>query len=280
MKFEIVGSGGCVSLPKPLCKCGVCTQAREKGQPYSRYGCALFLHDINTLIDTPEDICHAINASSIKAIDRVLYSHADPDHALGFRVFEQLRLNWFDVSEGKRCTQPIDVMALPSVIADLNAIKSKFGPYMDYYEHTQNLIKRIPIEGPLNFGEIELNVYPSDSASVFVFKENQKKFIYAPCDVKPFPIHDDLMHADILLIGSTVVGEKLKNDYVLGADSFMKTELFSMEEIIALKEKMRCKRVIITHLEEDWGKSYDDYLELAKKYEDIEFAYDGMIIQI
>jgi phosphoribosyl 1,2-cyclic phosphate phosphodiesterase len=240
----------------------------------------LFLHDINTLIDTPEDICHAINASGIEAIDRVLYSHADPDHALGFRVFEQLRLNWFDVSEGKRCTQPIDVMALPGVIADLNAIQSKFGPYMDYYAHTQNLIHQISIDGPLSFGDIELSVYPSETASVFVFKENKKKFIYAPCDVKPFPEDAELLDADLLLIGSTVVGEKLKNDYVLSADSFMKTALFSMEEIVALKERLKCKRVIITHLEEDWGKSYDDYLELSKEYEDIEFAYDGMIIHV
>ncbi len=31
MKFIIVGSGGCVSLPKPLCNCEVCKEARVKG---------------------------------------------------------------------------------------------------------------------------------------------------------------------------------------------------------------------------------------------------------
>ena len=103
MIFEIIGSGGCVSLPKPLCKCKVCNQAREKGRPYSRYGPSLFVHDIKMLIDTPEDISHAINDSSIEAIEYVAYSHMDPDHVLGFRLFEQLRLNWFDVGENKKC---------------------------------------------------------------------------------------------------------------------------------------------------------------------------------
>lgn len=36
--------------------------------------------------------------------------------------------------------------------------------------------------------------------------------------------------------------------------------------------------LLITHLEEDWGKSYEDYLELQKQYEGIEFAYDGLKI--
>jgi phosphoribosyl 1,2-cyclic phosphate phosphodiesterase len=38
------------------------------------------------------------------------------------------------------------------------------------------------------------------------------------------------------------------------------------------------KRVIITHLEEDWGKSYDDYVNLQKEFDGIEFAYDGLVI--
>lgn len=38
MKFTIVGSGGCVDLPKPLCNCRVCTQAREKGIAYAYDG--------------------------------------------------------------------------------------------------------------------------------------------------------------------------------------------------------------------------------------------------
>ena len=44
------------------------------------------------------------------------------------------------------------------------------------------------------------------------------------------------------------------------------------------KEKYNIQRVIITHLEEDWGKSYDDYLDIQKQYSGIEFAFDGMEI--
>ena len=107
MKFTVIGSGGCVALPKPLCKCKICKEARAKGKPYSRFGCSLFLEDLNLLVDTPEDIVHALNEADIKQVDSVLFSHMDPDHVLGMRVFEHIRLNWFEISEGKECTSPI-----------------------------------------------------------------------------------------------------------------------------------------------------------------------------
>lgn len=53
-----------------------------------------------------------------------------------------------------------------------------------------------------------------------------------------------------------------------------------MKEIEELKYKYNIKKVIITHLEEDWGKSYDDYLKLEKQYEGIAFAYDGMTLVV
>ncbi|BEP27844.1 MBL fold metallo-hydrolase [Helicovermis profundi] len=280
MKFEIIGSGGCVSLPKPLCECKICREARLKGRPYSRFGCSLFLHDINLLVDTPEDICHAINMSTIKEIENVLFSHTDPDHVLGFRVFEQLRLNWFGISEGKECENPISVFAMDHVLEDLNEIKSKHGRYFDYYELVRNLIKCESVSESINIDNIKISFVRIESATVFVFEEGHKKVIYAPCDVKPFPKSDLFNNADILIIGNTIVGETLKNGYILSDDSFLKKDLFSMDEIVGLKKKFNIDKVIVTHLEEDWGKSFDDYKELESKYENIEFAFDGMKILV
>lgn len=279
MKLEIIGSGGCVSLPRPLCNCKVCVEAREKGKPYSRCGCSLYIEDLDMIIDTPEDITHAINASQIKQIKRVMFSHMDPDHVLGFRLFEQLKLNWFNVSEGRECTDPIDVLALPNVISDLNEIKSVYGPYLDYYENVRNLIVRKPITEVV-IENIKIDLIPVGRATVFVFTENDRRVIYAPCDVKPFPENDIFKDADILIIGDTIIGEELKDGYVLPMNNPLREELFVLEEIVAIKEKWNIKKVIITHIEEDWGKSYTDYKEMEKSLSNITFAYDGMKIEI
>ena len=64
----------------------------------------------------------------------------DPDHVLGMRVFEHMRLNWFEISEGKECTNPINVFAMEHVMSDINSICSKRGSYLDYYEKIRNII--------------------------------------------------------------------------------------------------------------------------------------------
>lgn len=104
--------------------------------------------------------------------------------------------------------------------------------------------------------------------------------IYAPCDVKPFPESEVFFYADCLIIGNTIVGEVLKDGFILKEDSPLRDELFIMNEIEDLKSKYNIKRVIITHLEEDWGKSYDDYVQLEKELDGIEFTYDGMKIEV
>ena len=282
MKFIITGSGGCVSIPRPLCKCPICTEAREKGTPYARYGCSLYLEDVGLLIDTPEDIIPALNNTHITKIDYLLYSHSDPDHTLGMRVIEQLRLNWLNWSKNIKCDHPIGLIALPNVLSDLNAISTKYGPILDYYE-SLNLINRQATTDPIIIDNIKITLVPVTSdgnVTIFVFETQGKKLIYAPCDVKPFPKHPLFTDADYLIIGETIMGPVLKNGFVLESDNPFCTSLFSIEEVIALKEHYHIQNLVFTHLEEDWGKSYDDYLRLETQYENVRFAHDGMTITL
>lgn len=280
MEFTIIGSGGCVALPKPLCCCKVCREAREKGKPYSRFGCSLYLEELKLLVDTPEDIVHALNYAGIQEVNTVVYSHMDPDHTLGMRVFEQMRLNWLEVSEGRECTNPVNVLAMEHVMEDLNAICSKYGSFLDYYENVRRLIKRKAVKDFVYLDGIRVSFVRAGSATVFVFEQEGKKAIYAPCDVKPFPNADIFRNADVMIIGNTIVGEVLKDGFVLGEDNALRKELFVMDEIEQLKAAYNIRNVVMTHLEEDWGKSYDDYRELEKCYKNISFAYDGMKLLI
>ena len=133
MKIKIVGSGGCVSTPKPCCTCLVCTEAREKGFPYARTGCSLFVEGANVLIDTPEDINYGLNNAGVERVDYILYSHSDPDHTMGMRVIEQLRMDWLGLSVGKKIENPIKVAALPNVLEDMKLQRTRYGSVLGYY---------------------------------------------------------------------------------------------------------------------------------------------------
>ena len=167
-------------------------------------------------------------------------------------------------------------------MTDLNAIRTRLGSVFDYYE-SLNLIKRQVVQGSIMIQDIKITFVPvdkNDQVTIFIFEKAGKKLIYAPCDVKPWPNESRFFQADYLIIGNTVLGDCLKNGIVLAEDNILKKELFTLEEIMEIKQQHHIKQVIMTHIEEDWGKSYDDYLELEKQYDNLTFAYDGMVIEL
>jgi phosphoribosyl 1,2-cyclic phosphate phosphodiesterase len=271
-----------VCTPKPLCQCKVCVEARKKGYPYARCGCSLYLEDISLLVDTPEDITAALNNADIKTVDYILYSHWDPDHTMGMRVMEQLRLEWRDYYDGVTPDNPVTVFADTEVMKDLNGLRSKYGSILDYYEQ-MGLITQQPVSDSIILRNIKIRLVPvlsKKAVSVFVFESRGKKLIYAPCDCIPFPDDELLYNADVLVIGNTYIGDTLKNGKFIGPDHPIRKELFSFEEILEIKEQLSIDRVVVTHIEEDWGKSYDDYVTLESLYKNTRFAYDGMVITL
>lgn len=281
MNIVILGSGGCVSTPRACCNCRVCVEARQKGVPYARTGCSLFIEDANILIDTPEDINDALNHADIQKVEHIVYSHCDPDHTMGMRVIEQLKMDWLAGSVGRKQEDPIEVASLPVILEDVKQQGTKYGSVLAYYEakgliHT-NAIRTFRKESLL----IELiPVDAGEHVTIFVISSQGRKVIYAPCDVKPFPESEKFQNADILIIGNTIVGDLLKDGFVLEEDNPLREELFTLDEIDDIRRQYGIKEVIITHLEEDWGKSYDDYKKLEGELKSIRFAYDGMEIRL
>lgn len=282
MKFTVIGSGGCVSTPKPLCQCDVCVEARQKGYPYKRCGCSLYLHDCSLLVDTPEDIAVALNNADIKRVDNILYSHWDPDHTLGIRIIEQLRLEWLDYYDNKKAENPINVYAQDQVMADIKQIGNKYGSFLNYYQY-MGLIKCKVVDDSIVVNNIKItfvSVKKEEAVSIFVFEASGKKLVYAPCDCIPFPNDDIIKNADVLVIGNTIVGNILKHGKVITENHPLLKELYTVQDVMDIANSMNIGKIVITHIEEDWGKSYSDYLLLEKQYENLKFAFDGMVIEI
>lgn len=281
MNIIILGSGGCVSTPRPCCNCRVCTQARQKGFPYARTGCSLLIEGANILIDTPEDIGDALNHADVQKVEHIFYSHCDPDHTMGMRVIEQLKMDWLADSVGKRQTDPIEVASLPTILEDIKQQGTKYGSALAYYE-AKGLVRTKGLRA-FEKGNMAVDLVPVDAeehVAVFVISAGGKKVIYAPCDVKPFPQSEKFQDADVLIIGNTIVGDVLKDGFVLEEDNPLRKELFTLDEIDDLRRQYGIKEIIITHLEEDWGKTYDDYKKLEGELKSIRFAYDGMKIPL
>ncbi|MFH1487489.1 MAG: MBL fold metallo-hydrolase [Pseudomonadota bacterium] len=271
-----------MAIPKPLCRCRICQEAREKGAPFARTGPSAFLHDENLLIDTPAEIAFQLNRSEINRIDYLIFTHLDPDHVEGFRVVEQISLDFrtWRAYEGKRVK-----LILPEQLDErIRGIRSVYGPLIDFYED-RGFVQRIPFQDRLRIGDTDISAIPverdSHIAFIYVFENKGLKMVYAPCDIKPFPEErEEVLEPDLFIIQPGIFEEGLKHRFTYPADHLSRTTLYTFEETAALAERIGAKNVLFVHLEEYWNRSHDDYVALEKEFRNIRFAYDGLRVKV
>ena len=269
-------------IPKPLCRCRVCQEARKKGIPYARTGPSAFFHDINLLIDTPAEIVSQLNRSSIRRVDYLTFTHLDPDHVEGFRVVEQIALDfrtWRAYPEKQIC------LLLPEQLSvSLRDIRSQYGSLLDFYQES-GFVRLMLFQDKVQLRDVEITAIPVDRGSqlafVYVFEKSGRKVVYAPCDIKPFPEYrNEVQQADLLVIQPGIFEEGLKHGFRYPAEHISRTTLYTFEQTLDLATNLQAKRVLFVHLEEYWNRSHDDYCALASRNPSICFAYDGMQLRV
>lgn len=88
--FTFLGTGAGCGVPAFFCECPACEEARR--DPRARRGdCGVMIEGGKRLvIDTPPDIRHQFNREGVKALDRLLYTHAHFDHIGGLGELEYM----------------------------------------------------------------------------------------------------------------------------------------------------------------------------------------------
>ena len=269
-------------IPKPLCQCQVCREARKKGVPYARAGPAAFLHDINLLIDTPAEIINQLNSSPIRRIDYLIFTHLDPDHVEGFRLVEQISLDFrtWRAYPGKQVC-----LLLPKQLEErLRDMPSQYGSILDFYQES-DFIRLMLFEDKLQIKDVGITAIPVDRGCqpsfVYVFEKSGRKVVYAPCDIKPFPEHrSEVQRADLLVIQPGIFEEGLKHGFRYPAEHISRTTMYTFEQTLHLATRLQAKRTLFVHLEEYWNRSYDDYCALEANNQRVRFAYDGMQLTV
>jgi phosphoribosyl 1,2-cyclic phosphate phosphodiesterase len=282
MDFSILGSGGCTVIPKPLCRCRVCTEAREKGGPFERGGPAAFLHDENILIDTPAEISRQLNRSDIRVITHLMLTHLDPDHIEGFRVVEQMTIDFrtWEAFPGKT----VRLVMPRQLLENFRKVTTAYGSLVSFYEKSGFLCCE-PFDRQTRIGEIQVTAIPVDRgdqvAYIYVFEKNGAKVVYAPCDIKPFPEQDPaVQRPDVLFIQPGMFETGLKDGFVYPADHVSRKTLYTFDQTVALSRRIQAVKVVFIHLEEYWNRSYTDYCTLEAFCDNMVFARDGMQFSI
>lgn len=283
MKVEFLGTGGAGTIPKPGCACRVCVQARVKGLPYSRSGPSLFVHGPNILIDTPEEIKDQLNRSQITSLSACLYSHWHPDHVMGRRVWE---MNLDPYHWPPRHKQ-VDIY-LPQQVAQ------DFCRQLGTWNHLAYLQKlRLVHLIKLNDGDSitlgGVNIFPfrlaEDYVYAFLFEDGRKRLLIAPDELFGWEPPAQAQGVDLAVIPMGLI----ELDYFTGERRLpqnhpvLKKEA-TFPQTLEIARRLNASRVIITHIEEMNGLSYDDLQRVAEKLQaeglNLTFAYDTMMVEV
>jgi phosphoribosyl 1,2-cyclic phosphate phosphodiesterase len=282
MRVEILGSGGALTTPRPGCSCRVCSEAREKGPPYARTGPSAFVHGPNVLFDTPEEIKEQLNRSHVGEIAACFYSHWHPDHTMGRRVWET-RNGDFRTWPREAKRQRETPIYLPQQVAeDFRAYLGNW-PHLEFMQHRGWIDVRVLADG--DAVEIDgTSIAPfrlaEDYVYAFVLERDGRRLLLAMDELNGWKPPEWVRGVDLALIPMGICEfDPFTGERRIHAEHPVLRFEATFDETLGIVERLGAARVVLSHVEEMDGLTYDDLLRLGDR-EGVEFAYDGMLVDV
>ncbi|GEN52333.1 MBL fold metallo-hydrolase [Halobacillus faecis] len=284
MEIEFLGTGGAITIPRPLCHCNVCSEARNKGVPYSRMGPSIFVHGPDLLIDTPEDIYNQINRSTIDDVKGILYSHWHPDHVMGRRIIESLSADWINYPPQHK---KIDVYIPEQVDIDFKTFLGS-SDHLNFFE-SQGFANLNRLTDGESFTLNDTKVFPfrlaEDYVYAFLIESDHKKVLIAADELNNWAPPKEVIGVDLAILPVGIFEfHPLSGERILPEDHPVFQEEATFNQTMEIVKDLKAKHVILTHIEEPNGLGFDDFKELENKWKssglNIEFAYDTQMVKV
>ena len=287
MVVEILGSGGATTTPRPACECDVCVEARTKGVPYARTGPSVFVHGPDVVFDTPEEAKLQLDRAGVAEIAACFYSHWHPDHTMGRRVWETRNgdfRGWPPEAKRQRAT---DVYLPQQVAADFREYLGGMA-HLEFMErrgwlHINELADgdRVELEGvtirPFRLAE--------DYVYAFELSDGASRLLLAMDELNGWMPPAELRGCDLAVLPMGVCEHHpLTGERRIDPEHPILRFEATFAETIEVMRGLDASRVVLHHIEELDGLSYDDLLAVEHRLGDeglpVTFAFDGMRIEV
>jgi phosphoribosyl 1,2-cyclic phosphate phosphodiesterase len=246
-------------------------------------GPSLFVHGPDLLIDTPEEIKLELDRAGIEHVAACVYSHWHPDHTMGRRVFED-NFDWRNWPPQNRCT---DIYVPHGVARDFRGALGMWR-HLTYFEG-EGLVRLIELaEGEaftLGATTVQPFLLAQDGFYGFMLQEADRRALIVPDDLLGWEPSAEVCGADVAIIPMGIVEiEPLTGERRIHRDHPVLQSEATLLQTLELVPLLQASRVIMTHIEEPDGMTYDDLLILSKRLQDeglpITFAYDTEVINV
>ena len=235
---------------------------------------------VSVLFDTPEDVDKSLEREGFHEVRHLVYTHWHPDHTAGRRVLEQLNMDWLD-PKARRITN----VWLPTWVRE--DFRKRLG-----LEDNLEFFERIGIARVCEIGEGEpfhldgMTARPFRMAqpglTAFILEPESKRLVFALDDTKDWKPGPEFSDPDLLVMEMGWFERDPEGHIIVPAGHPIRNEEASFDETLNIIERIKPRKTVLTHIEQLWARSYEDYLELEKKYSGhkLQFAYDGLRIKL
>lgn len=289
MRLTFLGSGGNLPIPMPTCSCRICRQARDRGIPYARHGNSMYLHDMAAMVDAPEQSQANLNREGIDDLRYLFLTHWHPDHVGGIRVVQSrdfapvYEREDYGLLDAGRDGQPT-VVTTRRVYERTCDVAGALDHYRSVGWTDLHLLDE---DGPLTDNGVTVRAIPYElegdgdaDAAAFVFEQGETTIVVASDDARHLDV-DRLPRADLAVFecgyfetdpdGTAILSEEARR--------FLAGEL-AHDEVMDRVDQAPANRVILTEIEHLYARSYDDFVALEAAYDGVQFAYDGLMVEV
>ena len=159
----------------------------------------------------------------------------------------------------------------------------RLGPFFEFWEHVG--VARIECSADaveIGYLRIEPVIMKSrhrtvTHTAIYIISSEDKKVVYAPCDITPFPDDERFHGCDLMILQTGWWGEEMTGRAEKGPHYEI-----SFDEILAIKDKYSPGNIVLTHIGEEYGMTLADLKDMENRFKDcnLKFAYDGMKIDV
>jgi phosphoribosyl 1,2-cyclic phosphate phosphodiesterase len=287
MRVEILGSGGATTVPRPGCGCPVCVQGRERGLPYTRTGPSAFVHGPDVLFDTPEESRLQLDRAGIGRITACVYSHWHPDHTMGRRVWETRNGDFRTWPREAKRQEATDVYLPQQVAADFRTWLGGMA-HLEFMESRGYVRVRELTDGEtLELEGVTVRPFRLAEDYVYAFElgAGGRRLLLAMDELNGWSPPAELRGCQLAVLPMGICEHHpLTGERRIHPEHPILRFEATFAETLEVVDRLEAERVVLSHVEEIDGLSYDDLLVLEEQLRSegrpVTFAYDGLSVEV
>ena len=247
----------------------------------------MFVHGPDVIFDTPEEAKHQLERSQIGEINACVYSHWHPDHTMGRRVWETRNGDFRTWPPDAKRPRVTDVYLPAQVAIDHRTWLGGMGHLEFMAERGWIRIHELADGDTIEVGGTRIRPFRLAEDYVYAFEllEADHRVLLVMDELNGWTPPSELRGIDLAVLPMGIcefdlfTGERR----IHGDHPILRFEA-TYAETIDIIDGLDAQQVVLTHVEELDGLTYDDLLEVQARERaagrPVTFAWDGFTVEV